>query len=195
MPVSPPIPAELSTADRHRLGEALSERAAHVLEETIVRTVGSGEVVDALVQSSFERICASSTNAVARWIAGDGLEAPLEAGRETSRIFGELAAHRAASLHEVMRRCFTWRDVMAEVLRESAMRLSASPRALEEATSMLQQSLEFSLIRMCEAFEHERIRAEEELARRIRAEQQLARREQPGVRTSAPRRLAPAQPR
>jgi diguanylate cyclase (GGDEF)-like protein len=169
---SAPSPAEPSgERELHRLGEALTERAPLVLEETVMRTVGSGELVDGLVQDSFERICVSSTMAVARWIAGDGLDVALEAGRETSKIFGELAHHRAASLHEVMRRCFSWRDVMAEVLRDAAMRLSAPPRALEEAMSMLQQSLEFSLIRMCESFEGERTRADEELGRR---EEELA---------------------
>ncbi len=171
MPASTAAPAEEAVRDLHRLGEALTERAPDVLEETVVRTVGSGEIVDTLVQDSFERICVSSTMAVARWIAGDGLELALEAGRETSKIFGELAAHRAASLHEVTRRCFTWRDVMADVLNDSAMRLSADPRALGEAMSMLQQSLEFSLIRMCESFEAERARSDAELSRR---EEELA---------------------
>ena len=49
--------------------------------------------------------------AVARWIAGEGLEVAYEAGREAWQIFGELAAHRAASLNEVTRRCLCWRDV------------------------------------------------------------------------------------
>ena len=59
-----------------------------------------------MVQESFERISLSSTMAVARWIAGEGIEVAVEAGRETWEIFGELAAHRAASLNEVTRRCF-----------------------------------------------------------------------------------------
>ena len=87
---------------------------------------GRAEVVDALVQESFERICTSSTIAVARWIAGEGMEVAIEAGRETWEIFGELAAHRAASLNEVTRRCLWWRNVMAEVLRESAAQLDVS---------------------------------------------------------------------
>ena len=105
---------------RCELGEALVERAADVLRDTVARTATSGEVVDAVVQDSFERICGNSTVAVARWIAGEGLEVTIESSRETSKIFGELAAHRAASLHEVTRRCLAWRDVMAEELRECA---------------------------------------------------------------------------
>jgi diguanylate cyclase (GGDEF)-like protein len=171
MASSPSAAVEKPAEDLHRLGEALTARSAYVLEETVVRTVGSGELLDSVVQDSFERICVSSTMAVARWIAGDGLDVALEAGRETSKIFGELAAHRAASLHEVTRRCFTWRDVMAEVLRDAALQLSTPPQALEEAMLMLQQSLEFSLIRMCESFEDARERADEELARR---EEELA---------------------
>jgi len=104
--------------------------------------------------------------AVARWIAGEGIEVAVEAGRETWEIFGELAAHRAASLNEVTSRCFSWRNVMAEVLHESAAQLEVPPEALSQALSILQLSLEFSLVRMCECFEIERRRTDEELERR-----------------------------
>jgi diguanylate cyclase (GGDEF)-like protein len=153
------------------LGEALKARAGDVLELTLERTSGSSHDVDALVQDSFERISASSTIAVARWIAGEGLEVAREAGQETWQIFGELAAHRAASLHEVTRRCLCWRDSMAEVLCESASQLDAAPEVLSQALNILQLSLEFTLVRMCECFEIERRRTDEELARR---EEELA---------------------
>src|SRR5580698_10187532 len=121
VPAPPSIPIDQGGEDLHRLGEALKARAAEVLELTLARISGSpGEEIDALVQGSFERISASSTIAVARWIAGEGLQVAREAGQETWQIFGELAAHRAASLHEVTRRCLCWRDSMAEVLRECA---------------------------------------------------------------------------
>jgi diguanylate cyclase (GGDEF)-like protein len=103
---------------------------------------------------------------VARWIAGEGMEVALEAGRDTWEIFGELAAHRAASLNEVTSRCFSWRNVMAEVLQETATQLELASEALPQALSILQLSLEFSLVRMCECFETERQRTDEELARR-----------------------------
>ena len=135
------------------------------MDLTVARTSDS-EVVDAVVQGSFERISRSSTMAVARWMAGEGMEVALEAGRETWEIFGELAAHRAASLNEVTSRCFSWRNVMAEVLHESAVQLDVSPEALSQALSILQLSLEFSLVRMCECFETERQRTDEELTRR-----------------------------
>src|ERR1017187_3389911 len=125
-------------------GEALKARAADVLRETVERTIGSGEVVDEVVQESFERICSSSTMAVARWMAGEGLDVAYETGRETWELFGELAAHRAASLNEVTRRCLCWRDVMAEVLNEIAGESNASAEALSDALALLQQSLEFS---------------------------------------------------
>ncbi|HLM85281.1 MAG TPA: EAL domain-containing protein [Solirubrobacteraceae bacterium] len=154
-----------------RLGEALKARTADVLTRTVARTIGSGEVVDTLVQESFERICSGSTLAVARWIAGEGLEVTSDAARESSKIFGELAAHRAASLNEVMRRSLWWRNVMAEVLRECAVELEASDEALSQALGMVQMSVEFNLLRMCECFESERQRTDHELARR---EEELA---------------------
>ncbi len=154
-----------------RLGEALKARAEEVLSRTVAQTIDSGEIVDALVQESFEQICTSSTVAVARWIAGEGLEVTNDAAVKSSKIFGELAAHRAASLNEVTRRCLWWRNVMAEVLQESATDLDASPTALAQGLNMVQLSLEFSLVRMCQCFEAERRRTDEELARR---EEELA---------------------
>jgi diguanylate cyclase (GGDEF)-like protein len=166
VPTPPSALVEEPSEDLCRLGEALKARADDVRNLTVVRTAGSGEVVDAVVQGSFERISTSSTMAVARWIAGEGIEVAVEVGRETWEIFGELAAHRAASLNEVTSRCFSWRNVMAEVLHESATQLDVSPEALSQALSILQLSLEFSLVRMCECFEAERKRTDEELARR-----------------------------
>src|SRR5271155_607172 len=91
-PHAPSVPTSHSMAGARPLGDALHARAAFVLSETVARTIDSGDVVDALVQESFERICNRSTVAVAEWIAGEGLEASRDAGRETWEIFGELAA-------------------------------------------------------------------------------------------------------
>jgi diguanylate cyclase (GGDEF)-like protein len=163
-PPVPPAALQQPVEDLAPLGEALKARAGHVLCETVARTNEWGETVDALVQESFERISRSSTMAVARWIAGEGIEVAVEVGRETWEIFAELAAHRAASLDDVTKRCFAWRNVMAQVLHESASELDSSPEALAQALSILQLSLEFSLVRMCESFEVERRRTDEELA-------------------------------
>jgi diguanylate cyclase (GGDEF)-like protein len=171
VPTPPSVSVEQSGEDLHRLGEALKARAEDVLNLTVARTAGQGQVVDALVQDSFERLSTSSTIAVARWMEGEGMQVAREAGEETWVIFGELAAHRAASLNEVTKRCLLWRDSMAEVLRENATQLDASPEALSEALNILQLSLEFSIVRMCECFETERRRTDEELARR---EEELA---------------------
>ena len=166
VPAPPSALTEQPAEELRVLGEALRARADDVLKETVAQTISSGEVVDAVVQERFERICAGSTVAVARWIAGEGVEVTNDAARETSKIFGELAARRAASLNEVTRRSFWWRNVMADVLRESATRLDVSPDGLSQALNMVQLSLEFSLLRMCECFETERRRTDEQLARR-----------------------------
>jgi diguanylate cyclase (GGDEF)-like protein len=157
--------------DLRRLGEATFDRCSEVLAETVAQTSKSGQIVDATVQRSFEEICVASTTAVARWIAGDGLEVTHEASRATSTIFGELAAHRAASLHEVTRRSLWWRNVMGDVLRDCAATLAVSHESLERALNMLQLSLELSLLKVCECFERERERTDQELARR---EEELA---------------------
>jgi diguanylate cyclase (GGDEF)-like protein len=171
VPKPPSTPLEASSDDLRRLGEELKARAEDVLRLTVTRTSAPGHEVDTVVQDSFERISRSSTIAVARWLSGEGMEVAIEAGRETWEIFGELAVHRAASLNEVTWRCFWWRNVMAEVLEESALKLGVSPDARSQSLNILQLSLEFSLLRMCECFESERQRTDEELARR---EEELA---------------------
>ncbi|MFI4977822.1 MAG: putative bifunctional diguanylate cyclase/phosphodiesterase [Solirubrobacterales bacterium] len=165
-PVAPALPAALQqpSEDLPALGEALKARAGDVLSETVARTRELGEGLDDAVRERFERISISSTMAAARWIAGEGVEAALQDGRETWEIFAELAAHRAVSLDQVTKRCFQWRNVMSEVLHESATELGSSPEALYQALSIVQLGLEFSLVRMCECFEAERKRTDEELA-------------------------------
>ena len=165
-PVAPALPAALQqpSEDLAPLGEALKARAADVLSETVARTRELGEGLDDVVRERFERISISSTMAAARWIAGEGVEAALEDGQETWEIFAELAAHRAVSLDQVTKRCFAWRNVMTEVLHESAAELGSSPEALYQALSIVQLGLEFSLVRMCESFEAERKQTDEELA-------------------------------
>jgi diguanylate cyclase (GGDEF)-like protein len=121
------------------------------------RSAGSGAVLDALVEDSF---------AVARWMAGDGEEVAREVGRESWRIFGQLAAQRAAPLNEVTKRCLRWRDAAEEVVLERAAALALGEEVLERALEMLQRSLDVTLVRMCEAFEEERRKAHEELSRR-----------------------------
>ncbi len=58
-------------------------------------------------------------------MAGDGEEVAREVGRESWRIFGQLAAQRAAPLNEVTKRCLRWRDAAEEVMRERAAALRA----------------------------------------------------------------------
>jgi diguanylate cyclase (GGDEF)-like protein len=180
MAASPPTPAkarvrvpappsgtlEAPSSELGRLAEELEKRATEVLARTVERTTGRGNTVDAVVQDRFERISQSSTIAVARWMAGESLEVVQETGQETWRIFGELAAHRAAPLNEVIRRCLCWRDSMAEVLLESATELQSSPGTVSQALNILQISLEVSLERMGECFEGERQRVDQELKRR-----------------------------
>jgi diguanylate cyclase (GGDEF)-like protein len=166
LPTPPTALVPEPSDELRRLGEALHVRTRDVLSRAVTQTIDSGEVVDAIVQESFEEIGAASTEAVARWIAGDGIEVTFDASRKSSRIFGELAAHRAASLNEVTRRTLYWRNVMADVLREIAAELEVSPDALSQALNMVQLSLEFTLLRMCECFERERRRTDQELSRR-----------------------------
>jgi diguanylate cyclase (GGDEF)-like protein len=163
---APSAAGDALAQDLRRLGDALRSRSVEVVNETVAQTCQSGQIVAAAVQQSFEEICRDSTVAVARWIAGDGIEVTLDSSRATSKIFGELAAHRAATLHEVTRRSLWWRNVMADTLRDCAARLGVSEEALIHALNMLQLSLDVSLLKVCECFEREREQTDQELARR-----------------------------
>src|SRR5271167_3583201 len=86
---TPPAPLSELREDVHPLGEALKARAADVQELTAARTKGRGDALDAVVQDRFQRINRSSTMAVARWLAGEGAEAAIEAAKETWTVYGE----------------------------------------------------------------------------------------------------------
>jgi diguanylate cyclase (GGDEF)-like protein len=149
-----------------KLGEELQSRGDEVLERTIKRAAESGKIFDGVVRESFEGICNLATNAVAGWMTTGSPEAGLKAGRGGWHMFGRLAAQRAAPLHEVTRRCLYWRDAAGDVLRDAARRDDTAPEALAQALSMLQLTVDFTLVRMCEVFETERRRTDEELVRR-----------------------------
>ena len=152
--------------DLRRLGEALKRDTDEVVARLQRRSSESGQTLDALVEDSFARVGSVSTIAVARWMAGDGEEVAREVGRESWRIFGQLAAQRAAPLNEVTKRCLRWRDAAEEVAMERARELGLPEEVREKALEMLQRSLDVTLVRMCESFEQERRRAHEELSRR-----------------------------
>jgi diguanylate cyclase (GGDEF)-like protein len=166
-----PSPSPLSAAveqsrDLCRLGEALKARTDDVVGGMVVRTQQSGHLLDAVVEERFARVGTVSTVAVARWMAGEGPEVAREVGQESWRIFGQLAAQRAAPLNEVTKRCLRWCDAVDDVVRELAAELDLSQEVLLGALAMLQRSLNVTLVRMCESFEAERQSADQELGRR-----------------------------
>ncbi len=163
--------SSVATHEKHhehllRLGQALNERTDDVVAGMIERSRQSGSILDEVVEDSFARVGAVSTIAVARWMAGEGADVAREVGQESWSIFGQLAAQRAAPLNEVTKRCLRWRDAAEEVVRETGAQLELAPDVLAWALGMLQRSLDVTLVRMCQSFESERQRAQEELTRR-----------------------------
>jgi diguanylate cyclase (GGDEF)-like protein len=164
---------ELSPAARmelehnlRRLGETLKERTEDVVKGILRRNDESDVMLESIVEESFVKVGTVSTVAVARWMAGEGPEVAREVGQESWNIFGQLAAQRAAPLNEVTKRCLRWRDAAADVVCEVVGQLELPETVLERALSMLQRSLDVTLVRMCQSFEAERRRAHEELTRR-----------------------------
>jgi diguanylate cyclase (GGDEF)-like protein len=154
------------TDEVRRLGEALSTRVDDVLERTVAASQAAGHQADPAVRESFKNIGEASTAAVARWMAGGNPEEGRETGRKAFETYGQLAAQRLAPLNEVMKRCLRWRDAVADVLRECADELGVSRPALRRARSMVQVTLDVTLVRVCEVYEQERQRTDDELASR-----------------------------
>jgi diguanylate cyclase (GGDEF)-like protein len=163
-----PSPAARMELERQlkRLGETLKARTEDVVAGIVRRNEESTIVLEPIVEESFVKVGTVSTVAFARWMGGEGAEVAREVGQESWNIFGQLAAQRAAPLNEVTKRCLRWRDAAADVICEAGVQLELSDEVLARAQSMLQRSLDVTLVRMCQSFEAERRRAQEELHRR-----------------------------
>ena len=145
------------------LGSALRERAPRVVELCLERTADAHGSLPAQVEESLERICVIATVTVAEWMSGGRPEDGMEAAQEAFELFGQLAAHREAPLHEVTKRCLRWRDSVGDTLREIAVQGGVSDIARRRALAMAQATLDVTLVRMCEVFEQERSLVEAEL--------------------------------
>jgi diguanylate cyclase (GGDEF)-like protein len=156
------IPQEHSD-DLRRLACELTKRTHDVVAGMGDRTSRSGVVLDDAVEDSFAKVGVLSTVAVAKWMAGEGVEVARDVGQESWCIFGQLAAQRHAPLNEVTKRCLRWFDAAADVARDVAAELQLTPEVLAQAVAMLQRSLNVTLVRMCESFEAERKRSDDEL--------------------------------
>jgi diguanylate cyclase (GGDEF)-like protein len=167
-----PASSSPSAVDELRhLGEALNARTQDVVDLMLRRTRESDRLLEAMVEERFARVGTVSTVAVARWMSGESPEVAREVGQESWQIFAQLASQRAAPLNEVTKRCLRWRDAASDVLRECVQELDTTPAVQAQALAMLQRSFDVTLVRMCESFESERQRGEEQLARR---QQELA---------------------
>jgi diguanylate cyclase (GGDEF)-like protein len=166
MPETDPDEKARLDAEVRLLGATLNERAGRVLELVVASTQEAHGELERPVDERLERICKIATVTVAEWLSGGKPEAGFEAANEAFELFGQLAAHRAAPLDEVTKRCLRWRDGVRDVLREASDDLGISERARRRAVTMTQATLDVTLVRMCEVYESERIRMDEELANR-----------------------------
>jgi diguanylate cyclase (GGDEF)-like protein len=162
-------PARRQRGDREQqvqwLGEALSARVEDVYQRALARTRSSGPL-DAATTHTFKQISEASTTALATWMAGGNPEDGRGTGQRAFETYGQLASQRVLALNEIAKRCLRWRDAVGEVLRDCAAELEVSKDALTHALSMVQLTLDVTLVRMCEVFETERRRTDDELASR-----------------------------
>lgn len=148
--------------DVRRLGEQLMRRSED-LALRVVSPAGERAALDDQLLDAFARLAGVWSEAVARWMLGAGEVAARESGHECLQIFGELASARVAPVDQLVRLCLRWRDAAGELLASTAKDLALQPGALAQASAMLQRSLDVTLVRLCEAFESERRRADEDL--------------------------------
>ncbi|HWE58975.1 MAG TPA: EAL domain-containing protein [Solirubrobacteraceae bacterium] len=153
-------------ADVVRLGRALYQRRAEVISRADELNRRGSLQLDPAAHASVARVIEVSTEAFARWMAGEGEQAARDVGNEAAAIFGQLAIQREAPLNEITKRTLRWRDAAREVIDEVADDLGASLDSRREAHRMLQHSADVTLVRLCEAFESERCLIDDELARR-----------------------------
>ena len=153
----------LSDGGVSRLGNALARRVEDVVSRLRELTSAAEVHLDSQIEAHFEDAARTSTVAVAGWIGGDSPESARDAGWDATRIFGMLAAQRAASLNEIMKRCLRWRDAMAGIIAEEALVLGCDDAVVSKALEMLRRSFDVTLVRMCTAFEAERHRLHAEL--------------------------------
>ncbi|HWJ49506.1 MAG TPA: EAL domain-containing protein [Solirubrobacteraceae bacterium] len=149
-----------------RLGEALKARSGDVVDDVVRRTQAAGADVDDVIRASLESVGNTATSAVALWMAGGKPDAGKGTANEVWGTFGNLAAHRAAPLDELTKRCLRWRDAVNGVLRDSAANMDISLEALTKAIAMTQMTVDATLVSMCAVFETERKRTDEELEHR-----------------------------
>jgi diguanylate cyclase (GGDEF)-like protein len=154
------------TAELGRLGLRLLERRDEVVERADVLNRASRIQLDAAAHARVARVTSVSTEAIARWLSGEGAGTARDVGLEAAQIFGQLAIQRAAPIHELTKRALRWRDATAAVLEDIVTAEALPAPALAEALSRLQRSLDVTLVRLGEAFEDERSLVDDELANR-----------------------------
>jgi diguanylate cyclase (GGDEF)-like protein len=146
------------------LGSALYTRRDDVVDRIAAASVAAGLHLEDTVEKRFRKVGSLSTVAVARWMSGERLEDARQVGLEVWQIIGQLAAQRAAPLSEITKLCLRWRQAASEVVGECAAELGISDDAVRLAGDMLQQTLDLTLVHVCNSFEEERRQADEELA-------------------------------
>jgi diguanylate cyclase (GGDEF)-like protein len=152
------------------LGEALTAHVEDVVEQTLARAKQHGvdttsrEAIPGVSSGSAAQITEASTGAIAHWLEGNRLTGDSESSQQAWRFYGELAATREASLHDVIMHCLCWRDAVAEVLQRGATDLHVPAEALSRALQMLQTGTDYGFLRTAKAFDSERKRADEDIA-------------------------------
>ncbi len=161
-----PTDDDALSAEVRALGACLLERRAEVIAHSESLILQGTRQLDSIVHAKIARVIEVSTEAFARWMAGESEQVARDVGQEAAGIFGQLAVQREAPLNEIAKRTLRWRDATSRVIDQIAHELACSEPARLQAQRMLQRSADVTVIRLGEAFEAERGEVDLELARR-----------------------------
>jgi diguanylate cyclase (GGDEF)-like protein len=154
-----------------RLGYALLQSTDELIEAVTARAHRKRELarepaLDGAVEESFERLGGLATIAVARWIAGEPVDAAFAVGEDFSRVFAQMVASSDVPLGEVVRRCQYWRDACAQQLCDAVSLGLASEGACKLAQQSVDLASDHALASMSAIFDAERQQMQQELTRR-----------------------------
>jgi diguanylate cyclase (GGDEF)-like protein len=140
--------------ERIALGVALQARATevgHLVDHRFAESLRGNAFVTARL----------ATELIGRWIATDEVASPED--EEMIAMQGEQAILEDASLDNVAKAYFSWRDVTIAVLIEEASRLGTSDELLVLACDVVRYSADGSMVRIVRQFDETRRTLQERL--------------------------------
>jgi diguanylate cyclase (GGDEF)-like protein len=158
----PGSPAQRPDADLAVQLERLAAVLRRPAESLQLAATGNAAGCRDALERQFAGASAGLSRAVSAVLAADPGGTPLE-DEPTEGLFIELAISRAAPIDEIIRHCLCWRVEVNSEARSAAIDLGLAPPALDGVLGVIEQVFDVTVIKICEAVEFERRKADEHL--------------------------------